>query len=324
MRALRILTALAIGATLLWGGYWFAGRAALDRALVEGLARLPQVSVAGHSIQGFPNRFDVTFDQPRVAVEGLEWTAPFVQVFALSYRLNHLIAVFAHDQALRFDGVEVTLHSEDLRASIEMEAGLDLPLTAVAVVGAGIEMQLDGTQTRIDSLRMASRRLDGTVQQLALLAEGVFPDGTLLDRLDPQGNWPRHFFVLRLDAEVEFDRPLDRHALAGTPPRLTRLTLTGARIGWEGSEIDLTGRLTPDASGALSGEVVVTVTGWPALQARARASGLLQEGGQGLLGPLLRALPTAGDGDRIEVPLAVEAGDLRLGPLLLGTLPPLN
>ncbi len=324
MRALRILTVLAILATLLWGGYWFAGRTALDRLLVQGLAQVPQVSLAGHSIRGFPNRFDITLDQPRVSVPGLDWSSPFVQVFALSYRLNHLVAVFAQDQALTLGGRAALIHSQDLRASLVMEAGRDLPLDEVVLAGTGLDLRIDGSQTQIDALRMASRRIEGRRHRVALLAEGLLPDATLIARLDPQGHWPRRYTVLRLEAEAEFDRALDRHALTGAPPQLAQLTLTGARLGWQDSEIDLSGRLTPDAAGVLSGEVLVVVTGWPALLERARAAGLLQDGGEGLLGPLLRALPTESNGERVEVPLSVTAGDVRLGPLLLGTLPPLR
>ncbi len=324
MRALKLLTGLAVAATLGWCGYWFVGARALDRVLAEGLARVPQVSAAGHSVAGFPNRFDVTLDQPRIAQGGVEWSAPFLQVFALSYRLNHLLAVFAPDQVLRLSGTELLLHTDDLRASVVMEPGRDLPLREAVLVGTGIEVRAEGTLTRVERLRLASRTQSARVQQVALVVEGLRPDAETLTRLDPAAHWPRHFSLLRLDAEVETDRPLDRHALSGPSPRLERLSMTGFRLGWEGTDIALSGRLTPDAQGVLSGEVVLRVEGWPALLARARASGLLDPGAPGLLGLLLDSLPSEADGDRIEVPLAVVAGDLRLGPLLLGTLPPLR
>jgi hypothetical protein len=324
MRVIKAFTVLAVLATLAWGGYWFVGSRALDRALSEGLARQSQLSVAGHRIMGFPNRFDITLDQPRLSFAGGVWAADFVHIFALTYRLNHLIAVFAPEQRLTMAGHAVTLESADLRASVQMEAGLDLPLDQVALVGEGLTLTDQGASHRLGVLRLASRRIAADVQELALLAEDVQPDPATLDRLDPARTLPRHLRVLRLDAEVQTDRPLDRHALSGPPPAVTRLTLTGARLAWVDSDVSLAGRLTPDAQGNLSGDVVLRIDGWPALLARARATGMLEPGQTGPLGALLAALPTEAGGETVEVPLAVTAGDVRLGPILLLTLPPLR
>lgn len=324
MRAIKAFTVLAVLATLAWGGYWFAGSRALDRALTEGLARQSQLTVAGHRILGFPNRFDITLDQPRLTLPGGVWSADFVQLFALSYRLNHLIAVFAPEQRLTVAGRDLRVGASDLRASVQMEAGLDLPLDQVALVGADLAVTDQGAVHRLGALRVGTRRLAGDVHEVALLAEEVQPDPAVMDRLDPAGALPRHFRLLRLDAEVQTDRPLDRHTLTGAPPRLTRLTLTGARIGWVDSEVSLTGRLTPDAQGNLSGEVSLRIDGWPAFLDRARAAGLLDPGQTGPLPGLLATLPTEAEGEAIDVPLSVVAGDVWLGPILLVSLPPLR
>ena len=323
MRAIKAFTVLAVLATLAWGGYWFAGSRALDRALTEALDRQSQFSAASHRILGFPNRFDITLDQPRLAFAGGDWSADFVQVFALSYRLNHLIAVFAPEQRLTLAGRSLAVQAADLRASVQMEATLDLPLDLVALVGTDLVLADQENRHRLGALRLASRRLAPDVQEMALLAQEVQPDPAVLDRLDPARVLPRHFRLLRLDAEVQTDRPLDRHALTGAPPAITRLTLTGARLAWVDSDVSLTGRLTPDAGGNLSGEVALRVEGWPALLARARSAGLLESGQTGPLGALLAALPTEAEGETVDVPLSVVAGDVWLGPILLLTLPPL-
>ncbi|MCB1346276.1 MAG: DUF2125 domain-containing protein [Rhodobacter sp.] len=324
MRALRALTVLAVLATLAWCGYWVIGQQALDRAIRAGLAHVPEVSAGSHSIGGFPNRFDVTFNEPRVAVDGVTWTAPFVQIMALSYQPNRLIAVFAHDQALRVNGTEASLHSEDLRASMAMDATLDLPLDRVTLVGQGLDLLVGAANNRFDSLRLASRRIGPAIHEIAALAETVYPDTAMMDRMDPQGLWPRRFDVLRLDAEVAFDRPLDRHLFDGAEPRLSRLTLTGARVAWDGVDIVAAGRLTPDAEGRLSGDVTLTVTGWRRLLDLARAQGLLTPENQTTLAGMLGAMATGEGGATIAVPLAVVDGDLRMGPVVLGTLPPLR
>lgn len=321
MRVLKALTALAVIATALWCGYWFVGERALDRAIRQGLAHVPEVSAQDFTILGFPNRFDVTFTEPRIDLRGAEWAAPFVQVFALSYKLNHLVAVFAHDQVLRADGVETSVHSSDLRASMLMEPGLDLPLEAATLDGADLDLAQGATRHAMDRLRLASRRIGPRAHQLVALAEGVFPDPALMDRLDPDALWPRRFETLRLDAEAEFDRPLDRHLFDGTEPALIRLTLTGAEAAWNGVDIAATGRLTPDEAGLLAGDVTLHVTGWRALLATLGAAGLLTPEQQATLAGTLAPMQDAGQDERLEVPLAVVAGVVHLGPLALATLP---
>lgn len=321
MRAIKALTVLAVLATVAWCGYWFVGARALDRAVANVLAEAPELSADGHRVRGFPNRFDVTLEGPRLVSDGVEWSAPFVQIFALSYRLNHLVAVFAPDQALSLDGRRATLHSRDLRASVVMEPGLDLPLDRFTLIGADLDLALDGATHGLDVLRLAGRRTGPTQHEIALVAEAVFPDSGWLARSDPEGLWPRRLDLLRLDAEIELSRPLDRHALASGGPHLTRLTLTGARIAWPGVGIDAAGRLTAGADGALSGDVVLTVSGWRALLARLRDQGVLTPDYHELLSTTLAPMAIGTEGDTIEAPLSVVSGDVYVGPLLLGTLP---
>lgn len=322
MRALKALTVLAVVATLGWCGYWFVGARALDRAVTAGLAHVPELTAGGHTLRGFPNRFDLTVTEPRLTTAEGAWSAPFVQLFALSYRLNHLVAVFPHTQQVTLGGQPMVLASDDLRASLVAAPSLDLPLERVAMVGREIDLQVAGETHGADGLRLGLRWIGGAVYEAALVGENVFPDAALLERLDPAQAWPRFFTELRLDAEVEFDRPLDRHVFDGPEPQPVRLTLTGAHLGWEDGSLTLAGRLTPDAAGRLSGDAMLSVTGWPALMDRARTAGLLSDENRGRIAPLLAALAAQQEGDRLEVPLAVVDGDVRLGPLLLLTLPP--
>ena len=320
---MRGLAILALVLTLGWCGYWFVGARALDRGIGSALTRVSQVSAASHRILGFPNRFDVTFDAPRVVADGVDWSAPFVQIFALSYRLNHVIAVFANDQALRIRGQDFTLHSADLRASVVMEAGLDLPLDRVSLVGEALELSTDGQTHRAGALRAASRRIAPQDHELAIEVEALFPDAALLRRLDPQELWPRRFDRLRLSAVARTDRPLDRHLVDGAPPRLQTLTLTGARVAWEGIDITATGALEPGPRGLLSGEVSVVITGWQALLAQARAAGALTGTEDPMTALVLNSLATPGNPDRVEAAFALVDGEIWLGPLSLGRVPAL-
>ncbi|WP_417587497.1 DUF2125 domain-containing protein [Pararhodobacter oceanensis] len=324
---MRVLAVLAVVAALGWCGYWFIGARALDSAITSGLVAAQDagadISTEGHVIRGFPNRFDVTFDAPRVAGEGIAWSAPFVQFFALSYRLNHLIAVFPHDQRLTVFGHEALVHSEDMRASMVAEAGRDLPLERIALVGQQLEVMVNGQTHQIDGLRAASRRIAPREHQISVLLETLIPDQPLMEREDPQRLYPRFFDVLRLDAEVEFDRAIDRHLIGGAEPRLTRLSLTGGRAAWTGTDITASGNLTPGVDGRLSGDVLVTVTGWRALVDLARAAGVMPEEHDALIVMALQGLVAPDDPERIEAGFSVRDGAVWLGPIQVGQLPAL-
>lgn len=323
MRALMII---AVVAALGWGGYWFVGSRALDTAVSEVLERSPELSASSHEIRGFPNRFDITFNAPRVATRGLGWSAPFAQIFALSYRLNHIIAVFANDQVLRLGRTEFTLHSEDLRASVEMEAGLDLPLEQAVLTGEGLELRLDGLAHQIDGMRAALRPqpANAPVYDAALVLETVFPASAILNRLDPAAIWPRRFETLRLDAELEFTRPLDRHMTQGAPLAVERMTVTGAQMDWSETQIRAEGRLTPDAQGRLQGDMTLRIAGWRDLLDRSTRAGLVPADQVPVVTIMAQGLTTPESPETVALELSVRDGVVSMGPLTLGVIPPLN
>ncbi|MCC5971927.1 MAG: DUF2125 domain-containing protein [Pararhodobacter sp.] len=323
MRVIWALLSVAVIATLGWGGYWFVGARAMDRTVERVLAGNPAFSAASHSVLGFPNRFDLTLNEPRVEQGGMAWRAPFVQFFALSYRLNHVIAVFAHDQQFSLLGQEMSLHTEDMRASLVMAPGLALALERFALVAEAPALQSAGETHRADAARLATRAQDSHRHQAVIEVERAFPDPARMAAIDPAGHWPRRFDVLRLEAELEFDRPLDRHVLEGAEPRLVGLALTGARVVFDGVSITATGRLSPDARGNLSGEAVLTVTGWRELMQRARESGLMPAEHDTLATMALQSMTDPDNPERLEAPFVMRDGDVMLGPLVLGSVPPL-
>ncbi|KPQ07597.1 MAG: putative protein conserved in bacteria (DUF2125) [Rhodobacteraceae bacterium HLUCCA12] len=323
MRVIWALVTVAVLAVIGWGGYWFMGARSLDRTVERILAVNPAVDAADHRIAGFPNRFDLTVTEPRLERDGVRWSAPFIQFFALSYRLNHLIAVFPHDQQIGLGTHELTLHSTDMRASVVMEPSLDLPLARFALVAQEPALRSGGETHRADEARLASRARDTYRHQVAIEIENARADTTAMDRLDPQGHWPRAFANIGLDAELVFDRPLDRHALTGPPPGLAGFTLTGATLEFDTIRMIGEGRLTPDANGFLSGEMTLTVTNWRDLMRRARDAGLMPAEHDTLITLGLESMTDPDNPDRLQAPLVLRDGDVLVGPVVLGTVPPL-
>ena len=84
-------------ASALWGGYWFIGSAGFEKGLAAWFDERRSAGwVADYSdikTRGFPNRFDTTISDLELADTraGLAWSAPFFQIFTLSYRPNHIV-----------------------------------------------------------------------------------------------------------------------------------------------------------------------------------------------------------------------------------------
>ena len=72
---MRTLTVLVVAVMVLWGGYWFVGARALDAAVTQWADGLPaqgtEASYTDISVQGFPNRFDLTIADPVIGDPGL-------------------------------------------------------------------------------------------------------------------------------------------------------------------------------------------------------------------------------------------------------------
>ena len=106
---------------------WFADQA---RAGVK--AEKSKLSVAG-----FPNRFDMTVEglQLADAQSGISWQAPFVQVFAMTWKPWHVIAAMPPEQVLSLPDQTLTITSTGLEASLRAKPAMDAPLAEARVAG---------------------------------------------------------------------------------------------------------------------------------------------------------------------------------------------
>lgn len=320
---LRVLAIVAVVAAAAWGAYWLVGARALDRTVARMLAENPAVSAQDYSIRGFPRRFELTLTGPRFRQGGLVWQAPFMQVLAPAYRPHHVIVVLPEEQQVSLAGREAVLVSRDARANLVAAPDLALPLERMVLVLDAPQLQIDGASHAAGTVRAASRALDARLHETVIEIEAARPDPGMMDLLDPGGHWPRQFEVARLAAQVQFDRPLDRAALAGPLPRPNAVMLTGARLRAEGMDIVAEGSVEPDEAGRLSGPVTLRITGWPALLERLTASGVIGPDQAGFLRPILAGMAGRDDPATIELSLTLRAGAVTLGPVTLARLPPL-
>lgn len=319
---MRLLILAILLAAVGWSAYWFVGANALEDTLREAIdeARADgvEVEVASLDVTGFPNRFDTIIEEPRFRTDsGIEWSAPFLQVFALSYRPNQLIAALPNEQTLTgpFGTAEIT--TESARASMTLSTALALDHANLVV---------DDLRVASDDLTLAVARVlaatripesaeDGRVQNIGLTLDDVTLPPAFADQLGVAGVVDG----ATLDATVTLAEPIGRGSFQGEPIELRQIDISRLDIDWGEVGLDASGTLAVGADGILTGEISIAFRNWSRAVDIAVAAGLLPPNQAEQVRFGLRFV--AGEGDRLELPLSFRDGLVYLGPLPLGDAP---
>lgn len=327
---MRLIVWITFIAAALYGGYWFIGsrsvlagtEEALQQMQAEGRGAYQSVSIAG-----FPSRFDMTVDRPALtsADGAVSWSAPFLQVLALSYRPNHVIAVWPNDQTLQLGAERFGVHSSDMKASVALTAGLDLPLDHAEFEAHDLGLTLNQQpQLHMGKLLVASRQKDGPQShEVAIIATDLAPGDALRALIDPAGKNPALFDQSRLDMIVDLDRPLDR-GIIDQPARITALRQIDGALHWGTVGVTVAGDLTVDAQGIPAGNLRLVVTDLPALMEMVQRAGLLSDEQAAFLRKAFDGMATTGtDGSETTLPLTLLDGQIWFGLIPLGPAPQL-
>ena len=325
MRALLWTTALAAG---LYGGYWFVGSHYALQGAEQALAQLKadgRADYASVALHGFPSRFDLTIDAPRLmSADGrLRWQAPFLQLLALSYRPNRLIAVWPNDQTLTVGPEVLSLHTTDLRGNLNLTASTALALDSTTLDGKGLVLTREqGGAIAADRVLLATRAAgSAALHEVALVITGLSVDALLRQKIDPAGSLPPMADEARFDAVLSFDRPLDR-SWAETPAQLTAIHQITGHFGWGAVQIDLSGDIEIDAKRDAVGRVILSARHWRELLALAVRAGVIAKDQAPRVEALMGSLAQqSGQADLLKLPLSLSDGLVHFGPLPLAPLP---
>lgn len=304
----------------IYGGYWFYGAAAVEREATAALTRLADdgwsVDYESLDTAGFPNRFDTTVKELRIAepTTGLIWAAPILEVMALSYIPDRAIVAFAPSQTVTLpDGEVLTIATEGLRASTAFDLADGFRLEAMTAEAGPITILSDkgwrGSATR----GLAAQRLvEGTTDQNDLWfdVENVALPVEWTRIIDPEGQLPDTVALVRLDSRILLDPATND---------LRAVTIRDWRLDWGGISIKVTGDLIPDANGFAEGLLIVQATGWEKVIDLMVRSGTIPETSRA---PWTSAFASIAKGaDLVELPLSLRNGAVSLGFIPLGPSP---
>ncbi len=333
---MRALLSIIILASLGWSGYWFVGAGAtkfgfktwFDARRAEGWV----ADYADLAVRGFPNRFDASFTKVALADPGtgLAWEAPFFQLLALSYKPNHLIAVWPQQQLVATPLEKYRVTSDDMRASMVLEASTDLTMNRATLTALALTIAPDGGDAplQIEGLTLAAEHVPADADahyHLGLRADGLAPPSTWATRVDPNGTLPDKFTVVHADLTVLFDRPWDHRAIEQARPQPQQIRLRLAEATWGQLSLQAAGELVVDAAGQPTGTVTIKARNWREILQLARNSGTLParisapvEEGLKLLSRL------AGNPKTLDIPLEFASGRIWLGPVPIAPAPVLR
>ncbi len=332
MRALVIVVALA---ALGWSGYWLIGARATEGAVRDWLsAREAEGWVAEYEslrTRGFPNRFDTTIEGLELAdpETGWSWRAPVFQVLALSYRPRHVIAIWPETQSFASPFETVTVTGADIRGSLVFGPGAELPLERATVTLQGVALSSDAEwQAGLAEGQLAVRRAGevGAAYDLAFEARDLVLPGRLRERASRSGMVGEAVDLLKLDAQIAVDAPLDRRAVEVARPQPVRIALPLAQASWGELDLRAAGALDVDAAGRPEGEITVKAENWREILVLAREAGLVPEAAAPLIERGLETLAGfSGSRTGLDVPLRFRDGRVSLGGLIpLGPAPVLR
>ena len=320
----QLLAAIAL-ATLAYSGWWFYAANSLsndvenwfDAQKAAGL----EAQYSDIAVRGFPNRTDLTLTDPiLVSADGrFGWTAPFLQILALTYKQGHVIVAWPDTQTLTSPDGDIAVTSDGMRASMIYSDNTVLRTNVEAAV-----LNLAGPRRTLAlaDVNAALQRIDPapSTYRVALSAGSLaVPSSEMVP-----SSAPGSLASLRAELDLGFDRPLTFDMFAQARPRPTAVELHRSEISYGSVTFKLTGAATLDDQGRATGEVSITAENWRDALVSARTSGELPPVLADGLADLLTLLASlTGSRETLDVTLGLEKGTVLLGPLPVGTLPPL-
>ncbi|UWQ08477.1 DUF2125 domain-containing protein [Aliiroseovarius crassostreae] len=328
---MRKLIVIAVVLAGLWSGYWWVGAGAAERAYQGWFAeRRADGWVSDYEalrVQGFPNRFDMVAEGVHLAdpETGLAWSADLFQLLTLSYKPNHLIAVWPGTQRLSTPLQNIDITAQDFKASLVVDPAPSLPLnrSSFVIEDMSLTSSLGWTAT-LGAANIATRQVDGkpTEHELHLEVKEFVPPSELVQSFDTNSLLPPSFEGVTVQGKVAFDAPWDLAALEQERPQPTEIKLDMLRAKWGEMVLQAAGTLTVNSAGQPNGKITVKARNWREMVALAKASGLIDPAFEStVIGALQLLSSLSGDPDTLDVPLGFSGGFMSLGPLPIGRAP---
>lgn len=331
MRKLIVITLVLAG---VWAGYWWVGASGAERAFAAWFDdRRTKGWVAEYddlNVRGFPNRFDTVITGLSLADPdtGLAWDADEFQILALSYKPNHVIAVWPGVQRLSNPEQKIDITADDFKGSLVVDPAPNLPLTRATFVLENMSLASSaGWKAHLDSGQLATRltEVDTNTHEVFFEARNLIPASGFVQSLGPDSVLPPVFEGVTVKANIGFSAPWDRFAIERARPQPRHLDLSLLTAKWGEMDVKMSGTLEIDAAGVPTGELAIKANNWRQMIAVAETSGAIApEFVSTLTGALQFVAGLSGNRESLDVTLGFSGGYVTLGPIPIGRAPVLK
>ena len=283
---------------------------------------------------GFPNRFDLTVDGLKLAdpASGMAWEAPFLQVFAMTWKPWHVIAAFAPEQTVALPDQTIGITSDGLMASFRARPSTDLPLAEVRLAGTslGLASQLGWTLGLGEfSVGLRSDEALGPAgYELGFDLAPLTPDPAFVAAINavtipdlPPSDLPDAMESLWGSVYLTLSAPLDRHA-GEAKPYLTRVEVNQFNFAWGKLAASAKGIVEADDLGFAAGEITIEITNWDRLPAILITAGVIKPEMAPTIARGMQALASQSpDLTVLSLKLTLADGQMSFGPFPHGPPP---
>lgn len=327
---IRLIVALLV-ISLIWMIWWAFGSTALDRSLTAWVELRRDAGwaadVADIEVKGFPNRFDTTLTDVRLADPntGVAWTGPFLQILSLAYKPHQVIAALPNEHQLSTPLQTLEFKHDQARGSVYLQPSTSLALDRSSIVidnlsiASSLGWDAALAQGRFATEPVAARenahRIGAEIVDLTLATQ-------LKNKLDPGGLLPQQVERLHIDADIGFTAPWDRFAIENARPQVTDIDLRNLSAEWGTVTFRAVGQVQVNETGVPTGEVTIKAVQWRRILDMAVETDLIADA---FVPSIERALELIaalkGPSDTIDAELTLKNGLIQLGPIPIGPAP---
>jgi len=329
MRALLIAAIIAVAGWSAW--WWFAANAQKYawRTWLDDRQSAGWVAEAGDiSILGYPNRIDTTLSDINIAnpKAGWAWSGAFFQTLMLSYKPNHIIAVWPPEHTWSTPDREITFAAETMRGSVVFVPDTNLTLDRTQIEIKDLTLTGSDWASALESAQFATRRVlppnaPEHAHQIGFDAIDLTLAKPFKRKVDPLNILPEALESAHFDLVLQYDEPWGRTSVETSAPRLLAVSVKDVDAIWGKLRIEAKGQVTVDPAGMADGELTVKARNWREIISLLAAFGLPADLTENMESGLAVIARLSGDPRTIEVPLTFRNGQTRIGPVPIGPAP---
>ena len=330
---MRSLIFIILAAFAAYSGWWFYGqnlRQTLVAQWLEDRREEGWVADAQYQIKGYPNRFDSVFSNVVLSNpdRGWAWQTKEFNIAQLSYRPNHLIAIWPAAQEISGPNQMINIAGDNLRASVILQSPTSDQLERAVIEGQNINANSStGWSFQSQSTQLAIRKTMGIDNEYTfdLDGTGFKPQMQWLSKIDNAGAFDQAFDRLRAKIGVLYTAPIALRHFENAQLSVQRYRIDNLNIIWAGMELRATGELVLDQGGFPSGQLRLDIKNWQQMVDLAVKSNAIDAALAGTIESGLSLIAAlSGNKDQLKIPLNFTGKQMRLGPVPIGPAPSLR